>query len=81
MRITSKGQVTIPERIRREAGLLPGTEVEFIRKDGEVILKPQREGKTSKREREMREHLAKWRGRAAPGWTTERVMELTRGDD
>jgi AbrB family looped-hinge helix DNA binding protein len=81
MRITSKGQVTIPERIRREAGLLPGTEVEFVTKDGEVILKPQREGKASKREREMHEHLAKWRGSAARGWTTERVMELTRGDD
>jgi antitoxin PrlF len=81
VRITSKGQVTIPERIRREAGLLPGTEVEFERRDGEVILKPQRDGKASKREREMREHLAKWRGSAAPGWTTEQIMKLTRGDD
>ena len=30
MRITSKGQVTIPADIRAEAGLLPHTEVEFI---------------------------------------------------
>jgi AbrB family looped-hinge helix DNA binding protein len=29
MRITSKGQVTIPKRLREEAGLLPNTEVEF----------------------------------------------------
>ncbi len=29
MRITSKGQVTIPAHIREEAGLLPGNEVEF----------------------------------------------------
>ena len=29
MRITSKGQVTIPQEIREKAGLLPGTEVEF----------------------------------------------------
>ena len=29
MRITSKGQVTIPVAIREKAGLLPGTEVDF----------------------------------------------------
>ena len=29
MRITSKGQVTIPVEIRERAGLLPPTEVEF----------------------------------------------------
>ena len=29
MRITSKGQVTIPQAFREKAGLLPGTEVEF----------------------------------------------------
>lgn len=30
MRIMSKGQVTIPQAVREEAGLLPHTEVEFI---------------------------------------------------
>ena len=30
MRITSKGQVTIPQEVREEAGLLPHTEVEFV---------------------------------------------------
>ena len=29
MRITTKGQVTIPQAIREELGLLPGTEVTF----------------------------------------------------
>ena len=29
MRITSKGQVTIPQHIREALGLLPDTEVEF----------------------------------------------------
>ena len=36
MRITSKGQVTIPVEIREKAGLLPGTEVD-IELDGEVV--------------------------------------------
>lgn len=29
MRITCKGQVTIPAEVCEQAGLLPGTEVEF----------------------------------------------------
>lgn len=37
MRITSKGQVTIPVDIRERAGLLPDTEVEF-RMEGEVVM-------------------------------------------
>ena len=36
MRITSKGQVTIPAEIRERAGLLPQTEVEF-EFDGKVV--------------------------------------------
>jgi AbrB family looped-hinge helix DNA binding protein len=36
MRITSKGQVTIPAEIREQAGLLPRTEVEF-EFDGKVV--------------------------------------------
>ena len=40
MRITSKGQVTIPQRIREQAGLHPYTEVEFEWVRGKVILKP-----------------------------------------
>jgi len=81
MRITSKGQVTIPEKLRRAAGLLPGTDVEFIRKNGEIVIR-RRVGKDlSKRAREIRDHLERWRGSAGAGWTTEKVMELTRGDD
>ena len=38
MRITSKGQVTIPQDIREKAGLLPNTEVEFKIVKGRVIL-------------------------------------------
>ena len=37
MRITSKGQVTIPQAIRERAGLMPNTEVEFII-DGDLVM-------------------------------------------
>ena len=36
MRITVKGQVTIPQAIRERYGLLPGTEVRFV-EDGGVV--------------------------------------------
>jgi AbrB family looped-hinge helix DNA binding protein len=35
MKITSKGQVTIPANIRAQAGLLPNTFVEFVLCGGE----------------------------------------------
>jgi AbrB family looped-hinge helix DNA binding protein len=38
MRITSKGQVTIPAEIRAKAGLMPNTEVDFILKGQEVRI-------------------------------------------
>jgi AbrB family looped-hinge helix DNA binding protein len=38
-RITAKGQVTIPQEIREELGLLPNTEVTFDIVDGEALLK------------------------------------------
>ena len=40
MRITSKGQVTIPQAIREKYGLLPDTDVEFVIFDGRVTLAP-----------------------------------------
>ena len=39
MRVTSKGQVTIPLHIRRQAGLMPGTDVAFALVEGEVRLR------------------------------------------
>lgn len=39
MRITSKGQVTIPQRLRERYGLMPETEVEFVEVDGEIVLR------------------------------------------
>lgn len=36
MRVTSKGQVTIPKAIRETLGIEPGSEVEFV-KDGSIV--------------------------------------------
>jgi AbrB family looped-hinge helix DNA binding protein len=42
MRITSKGQVTIPQAIRERLGLYPHTEVEFAVERGSAVLRPKR---------------------------------------
>jgi AbrB family looped-hinge helix DNA binding protein len=40
--ITSKGQVTIPKPIRDKLGVGPRDRVEFVLRDGEVVLRPVR---------------------------------------
>ena len=75
MQVTTKGQVTIPEALRKRYGFLPHTEVEFFEDQGKVYLvKPhsrQRRGKI------LVEHL---RGTATVKMTTDEIMALTRGE-
>ena len=77
MRITSKGQVTIPADIRERAGLLPGTEVAFSYEDGVVRLAAAGAGKAGSQARRLVERL---RGSATVRITTDEVMALTRGE-
>ena len=74
MRITSKGQVTIPVDIRLKAGLLPNTEVEFVVRGHNVIVR-----KAEKAPRRGRELLAIMRGKATARLSTDEIMALTRG--
>lgn len=76
MRITSKGQVTIPLAIREQLGLLPDTEVEFeVDRDG-VRMKPATAPRRMSRGRALVEHM---RGRGTRRITTDDIMKLTRG--
>lgn len=45
MRISMKGQVTIPHEMRAKLGMLPYTEVDFILKEDGILIKKQRESK------------------------------------
>jgi AbrB family looped-hinge helix DNA binding protein len=78
MRITSKGQVTIPLDIRNRAGLLPGAEVEFSLRGHTVVLQKAR-GKGTTRGRGAR-LLEAMRGRGTVKMTTDQIMALTRGE-
>jgi antitoxin PrlF len=42
--ISSKGQITIPQEIRRRLGLEPGDRVEFVMEEGRTIVRPARSG-------------------------------------
>jgi AbrB family looped-hinge helix DNA binding protein len=78
MRITSKGQVTIPQAIREEAGLLPNTEVDFVVEDGNVTIRKARSTHPSSRGNRAVRLLRGQAGGVA--MTTDQIMALTRGE-
>ena len=75
MRITSKGQVTIPVEIRERLGLLPNSEVEFAVEGTAVRIRKVRGGPKRGRGRSIVQHL---RGKATSGLSTDQIMALTR---
>jgi AbrB family looped-hinge helix DNA binding protein len=75
MKVTDKGQVTIPIAVRRKAGLLPNTDVEFVVSGKNVILK-----KSAKTRRRGGKLIAAMRGRATKRLSTRQIMALTRGE-
>ncbi len=75
MRITQKGQVTIPQDIREKLGLRPDTEVVF-EIDGNAVRIMRAPSQSRGRGRAV---ISALRGRARAGLTTEQIMALTRG--
>jgi antitoxin PrlF len=76
MRITSKGQVTIPIEIRERVGLLPHTEVRF-EVEGNTVRILREEKPAGSRGQRL---LDRMRGRATARMSTEEIMALTRGE-
>jgi AbrB family looped-hinge helix DNA binding protein len=79
VRITSKGQVTIPQAVRERSGLLPNSEVEFeVRRNGEVVLRP-----VKQRVSAARAAFERVRGSANAkefkGMSTDEFMKFLRG--
>jgi AbrB family looped-hinge helix DNA binding protein len=71
MRVTTKGQVTIPRNVREILGITPQTNVEFKEDDGRFyIVKAQRHKKSNK--------FKKFRGIATSNMSTDEIMALTR---
>lgn len=74
MRITSKGQVTIPVDVRERFGLLPDTEVRFVTDDDGVRIVPMTPGPYSRGGALAR----RIRGRGGSGMSTDEILALTR---
>ncbi|HUW40736.1 MAG TPA: AbrB/MazE/SpoVT family DNA-binding domain-containing protein [Rectinemataceae bacterium] len=72
MTVTEKGQVTIPLAIREALGIRPASEVEFSIEGDHAILR--------KKERVdiVAERLARYKGAATSGMSTDQIMALTR---
>ena len=77
MRITSKGQVTIPAPIREAAGLLPNTDVEFVLEDDTVRIVKAAPGKDKPGRGE--EILSRMQRSRTLGLSTDEIMAMTRG--
>jgi AbrB family looped-hinge helix DNA binding protein len=74
VRITSKGQLTIPQEIRERLGLRPETEVEF-----DVVGRTVRIRKAAGRPGRGQSIVDRLRGRATTRLTTDEILALTRG--
>jgi antitoxin PrlF len=74
VRVTSKGQVTIPQRVRERLGIVSGSEVEFeLDANGARLVRT---------DSGAGERIAsRMRGRATLPMSTKEIMALTRRDD
>lgn len=75
MKVTTKGQVTIPARIRGYLGLRPHADVDFQVRRGQVVLVAARRAANTGREK-----FAGVRGILGGKLTTAQWMKATRGD-
>lgn len=75
MRVTAKGQVTIPQELRERLDLGAGAEVEVIAAEGGALVR-----RVSARGRGA-ELVARLRDRADGGMDAEAILRLTRGED
>ncbi|MHB9150703.1 MAG: AbrB/MazE/SpoVT family DNA-binding domain-containing protein [Thermoleophilia bacterium] len=70
MRVTERGQVTIPKNIRERFGFEPETEIEFVVSEGAVLL--------VHRGGSRKEAVQRLYGRKSFGATTDELMKLLR---
>jgi len=71
MRVTAKGQVTIPRNIRERLGIVPESEVDFREENGRFyIVKTNQPSSTGS--------FKKLRGIATANMSTDEILRLTR---
>lgn len=71
MKVTTKGQVTIPLWLREKYNINANTEIEFAEENNQIVIKALHKRPSSSR-------FQKARGKASIKMTTEEIMNLTR---
>ncbi|MCA9921438.1 MAG: AbrB/MazE/SpoVT family DNA-binding domain-containing protein [Anaerolineales bacterium] len=74
MRVTTKGQVTIPLAIRKKLNITPASEVDFILDENGRVYLVRKSGQTTGK------RFSQLRGIATVKMSTEEIMALTRAD-
>ena len=69
-KVTAKYQMTIPARIRKELGIIPGTDVDIAKEGDKYVLVVDPIAVVKK----------KWRGKFKGGSTTAEYMDEIRGE-
>ena len=76
MKISERGQITIPKKMREKFGLFP---------DSDVIVEPAENGVLVRPVNSRREQVEQWLVRAVGSgngkYTTDEIMAMTRGED
>ena len=76
--LTSKGQVTIPKKVRESVGLHPGSTVLFeVDPDGRILLSKTDD---NTQHTDISTRFEKMRGKATVKWRTDDLMALLRGE-
>ena len=70
MKISERGQITIPQSLRDRYGLLPDTEVEFVEREGGLVL--------VKSPANRRKRIRAMYGQVKTGKTTDELVALLR---
>lgn len=84
MRVTTKGQVTIPKEVRAKLGIMAGSEVEFVeRADGVIeLVRPEiGAGQASVLRRKLDDWFRRIEGSGDSGLSGDDIMAMTRDRD
>ena len=79
MKVTTKGQITVPRALREQFGLQPGTEVEFVVEEHALLLRPRKPSKGPATVYDA--WITKAVGSGHTKLTTDQIMANTRGVD
>ena len=75
MRVTIKGQVTIPQQLREKYGITANMEVDFIEEKGRIYIVKVKEPTR------IRKRFSRLRGISTVNMTTEEILKLSRGTE